>query len=737
MKKTILLFIFCTLFQFTQAQVGVDFYFNIISPSSVYQTYGPGEFGITEGWGWDGTLQNDVVGPLAYANDNSEMPNQLCEPTIEDYSGKIVLIERGTCEFGLKALNAQNAGAIGVIIRDLEGNDSQIITMGAGEFGSEVTIPTIFITFEMGAGLITELNGGNTVLLGFTQTPNPIVKIEGTVTKDDNLNCVIDDSGQTLENWKVQVDGGGYSLFGLTDENGYYQVFVDTGAYDISLLSPSDLWMSCPGESVSFSAYDSTTVDLQAQALQDCPEMSVDIEIPFLRRCFDNNTYHVNYCNMGTITGEEAYIVVAFDELLSVVSASLPYIELADNSFQFDLGDVVSGDCGQFSITTLVSCDAVFEQALCAVATIFPDPTCTGSFQGADLRLTGQCNGDNLNFFIENKGEAMNTSTAYRVLKDGIELESGNLQLGANMTETLSFLADGATYRLEAEQVEGFPFESSLSATVEACADGAEEFSVGFFNMFPPADYGLNYDEECTEVIGSFDPNDKTPTPKGYGEAHFIEKNTDIQYLIRFQNTGTDTAFNIVVRDTLTSFLQPNSIEMGTASHDYDFKFIDQNILEFTFSNIMLPDSNVNEAASHGFLNFRIKQQPNLANDVRIENSAAIYFDFNDPVITNVSFLTIGENFLVSSIDEPTEFANIPLSVFPNPIDEQTRFDLKDVVFQKGQLELLDAQGRRVRLEQFQQSPYDFHRKKLATGVYFYTIKLDGRLAARGKLVVQ
>ena len=45
-------------------------------------------------------------------------------------------------------------------------------------------------------------------------------------------------------------------------------------------------------------------------------------------------------------------------------------------------------------------------------------------------------------------------------------------------------------------------------------------------------------DIHCAENIGSYDPNDKSASPTGFGVDHIIRENTDIEYKIRFQNTG-------------------------------------------------------------------------------------------------------------------------------------------------------------------------------------------------------
>ena len=90
-------------------------------------------------------------------------PNDGCEPVTNsgDLSGKIALIRRGVCEFGFKALVAQNAGAIGVVvINNVEGAP---IIMAGGDFGDQVTIPALMISDVTGAAIVAELEAGNTV----------------------------------------------------------------------------------------------------------------------------------------------------------------------------------------------------------------------------------------------------------------------------------------------------------------------------------------------------------------------------------------------------------------------------------------------------------------------------------------------------------------------------------------------------------------------------------------------
>lgn len=90
-------------------------------------------------------------------------PSDGCEPVTNaaDLAGKIAVIRRGVCEFGFKALVAQNAGAIGVVVvNNVEGPP---ILMGGGDFGDQVTIPVLMVSDVTGAAIIAELEAGNTV----------------------------------------------------------------------------------------------------------------------------------------------------------------------------------------------------------------------------------------------------------------------------------------------------------------------------------------------------------------------------------------------------------------------------------------------------------------------------------------------------------------------------------------------------------------------------------------------
>lgn len=134
---------------------------------------------------------------------------------------------------------------------------------------------------------------------------------------------------------------------------------------------------------------------------------------------------------------------------------------------------------------------------------------------------------------------------------------------------------------------------------------------------------------------GSFDPNEKSEAHDGTITPAQVAAGQYLSYMIRFQNTGNDTAFNIIVKDTLDARLDWSSFQMVASDHDYQLSIGQGNQLTWTFNNILLADSFVNEKASHGFINFRIRAKNNLQPGDSISGRSSIYFDFNPPVLTN------------------------------------------------------------------------------------------------------
>ncbi|MEO8150738.1 MAG: T9SS type A sorting domain-containing protein [Bacteroidia bacterium] len=139
-----------------------------------------------------------------------------------------------------------------------------------------------------------------------------------------------------------------------------------------------------------------------------------------------------------------------------------------------------------------------------------------------------------------------------------------------------------------------------------------------------------NHLVNCFTVINSHDPNDKSVYPS----KTIDDKDGTLTYNIRFQNTGTGSAQNIYIIDTLDANLDVSTFELLSYSTEPIVQLIG-NILRFNFPNINLPDSTTDEPGSNGYVQYSIKLKDSLPLFTTVTNTAYIYFDYNPPVQTN------------------------------------------------------------------------------------------------------
>ncbi|MEO1258036.1 MAG: T9SS type A sorting domain-containing protein [Bacteroidota bacterium] len=570
--------------------------------------------------------------------------------------------------------------------------------------------------------------------------------IRGYTRNDENLNCVSETTENPLPSWTIRATNGSDDYYGITNADGLYEIAVLPGDYDVEIINNiPGFWNACASiASVSVTdEFDVETVDFPLQKLVDCPAMQVDISIPRLRRCFTND-YHVNYCNHGTTVAEDVYIETTFDLDFTINSAGVPYTSPSPGLYVFDIGDVEIGECGTFSINTTLSCDAELGETICTEAHIFPDTNCIQPdplWSGASLEITSECDGSEVTFFITNNGTGnMSEPSFFIVIEDGVmlHLDPEEVQLPTGETLEINYPANGSTYILQVDQVSNHPGFSAPIQALEGCGvNSTGGFSTGFVTQFPEDDADPFISIDCQEVVGSFDPNDKYGYPKGYGDEQLIELGQELEYRIRFQNTGTDTAFTVVIEDVLSPHLDITTLRPGAASHPYELDIFGSDTLVFTFNDILLPDSNVNEALSHGFVKFRISQNAaNMLGDV-IENEAAIYFDFNAPIITNKTVHRLGDEFIMTAIED-LQHALIQHTIQPNPSSGTATLSLfGQIPLGQMTMQIFDVAGRIEHVQTLQTPVSSLHLEQLGSGLYFYEIRTTEGAIGRGKLIVK
>jgi len=239
----------------------------------------------------------------------------------------------------------------------------------------------------------------------------------------------------------------------------------------------------------------------------------------------------------------------------------------------------------------------------------------------------------------------------------------------------------------------------------------------------------------CQPVTGSWDPNSKDVFPRGQGpQGYILQTDSVLYYTIHFQNTGNDTAFTVEIKDTLSQYLNPATIVPGASSHPYTFDLTGHGILTFRFDNILLPDSNVSEPKSNGYLNYTVNMKHNLPIGTVIENKASIFFDFNEPIVTNTTVNTIASPLKIKEIEN-----NVSVTVYPNPFNDYTMFEIHNgKTNAEYSIDIYDMLGKCVRsMQNITENYIKVSAKGLESGIYSYKVLQNKEVAGIGKIIIE
>ncbi len=232
---------------------------------------------------------------------------------------------------------------------------------------------------------------------------------------------------------------------------------------------------------------------------------------------------------------------------------------------------------------------------------------------------------------------------------------------------------------------------------------------------------------DCQENIGAYDPNDKNIFVNGNRNQTYIEPGDKIEYLIRFQNTGTDTAFTVRIEDPITKKFNISSLKPVAASHDYTWS-VNNGMLVVIFEDIQLVDSFKNEPASHGFIKFEIQLDSLTLRGDDVKNLAGIFFDFNKAIITEEVVTVIGQPL------NTKEHSFESITAFPNPANGLVYIS-GDALSDKPQdLMIYDIHGKLILSQKISYHDNLIDISKCAPGTYLLMMK-SGEKVFRGKLL--
>ena len=211
-------------------------------------------------------------------------------------------------------------------------------------------------------------------------------------------------------------------------------------------------------------------------------------------------------------------------------------------------------------------------------------------------------------------------------------------------------------------------------------------------------------------VVGSYDPNDITCLQGDVVPPSEI--GNYLHYIVRFENTGTAPAENIVVKvEVEPNQFDYNSLQVMATSNDASVR-MNANVIEFVFQNIQL------ESGGHGNILLKMKTNGTLQTGDYVQKRANIYFDYNFPIETNEA------ETLFQALSVVNPILDDLISIYPNPVKDVVNITIKENSTIKT-IELYDIQGRLLQTQLVNDITSELNLAERANGMYFIKINTD------------
>lgn len=457
---------------------------------------------------------------------------------------------------------------------------------------------------------------------------------------------------------------------------------------------------------------------LSSQGIQNCQVNTYCNFTPGGSYYTVNGNTHVDYDNNGCDTNDLSYpnLNIAFTE---TDSGNI----ISDASGQFTLNLIP----GSYIITPILENPSYFTVSPTSINVTFPNQvspfvqnfcvTPVGSHKDLEITLVP--------LTLARPGFDSRYKLVYKN-KANIP-QSGNITFAFddNKTDFVSSIPIATNQNvglLSWDYINLLPFESreiivtlNINSPIETPAVNAGDILNSVAIIYPIVEDELAIDNTSALkqlVVNSIDPNDKTclegtnVSPSMVGQY--------VHYMIRFENTGTANAENIVVKDMIdTTKYDINSLVPISGSASYVTRITDTNKVEFIFENINLPFEDAN---NDGYVAFKIKTKPTLVVGDTFSNTADIYFDYNFPITTNT------ETTIIQTLGtQDFEFSNV-FSLSPVPAKNTLNITAKQVVIISS-ISIYNTLGQLIQIDTNPTETIDV--SGLKTGSYFIKIVSD------------
>ena len=587
--------------------------------------------------------------------------------------------------------------------------------------------------------------GCNTTCMMVYAIGAPTSVICGSVFNDANGNSVIDSTESGIGGVYVFVYGAGVQQTAFTDSiTGNFSVNVGPGTYYVQV---------CPSQSGLQNAIITVPVDSNGQASTACGLYYITIQA--------NDTVCGN--NFGIFTNA------------STVSGTL-FLDANNNGIKDN------GEAGIANQMIQIGSATAYTNSNGFYSIMVPIGSYTITYTPAGFYQSGAITTNNVVANVTQNGQTYPNNNI------GLYMPPGQVNLGISInpvtTVTPGFGAwyyiyvcnygttpTGATVTMNYDPVLNVNYQSPAGANVNttnhvitwnianinpgSCSTIYASFTAQIGIQLGSSTFELvsvtptngidnnmtnNVDTVHQIVVGSWDPNNKlvivsNTNDPAYQMVSTVNPDQEVTYTINFQNTGNAPAHNVVVVDEMSTNLDINTYEFIGSSHNC---IIQRNghTTTYKFMNIMLPDSTNNEPESHGSITFKVNALSSLNIGDQIIDYTNIYFDFNDPVLTEDAILTI-----VGPTNALSMLHNETITVGPNPADDFVNVNVTSAVDAQVAITIIDATGK-VYAQQQRSIKSGINKlilntTELSQGIYFVQTRTQDGAVKTAKLSVK
>ena len=540
----------------------------------------------------------------------------------------------------------------------------------------------------------------------FTILGEPKHQIKGSVFPDFNTNCLYNKPNE-VNFPNVLVHNKTENTYAITNDSIYTMYLFDRDTAVLKIINlDSNLYVSCGKDSIVVDMTgktDTSGIDFPIRSNKTGHCINITSFSSGLLRPGRWGDYQLNYQNNAFDTAYNAYIEIELDTV-TIDSIKSPYsFTLTGTILRFNLGHVRPFGFSSMTYSIKLKTSVIIGSSHCHRAKVFPICNLYPSavYDSSEIQPMMRClSNDTVEFTLKNIGLRDQKDWGHSIIYvDELILKKDSFKLTVGNSRVFKYKLDtNKVFTAEVFNSNFHPVTPILIRHNDLCANRRPMIPQNAALNFSRHDEAKEYEEACTIVRGSYDPNMKSVLPVGMFSQHYTATGTELKYRLDFQNTGTDTAFKVVLIDTLSADLDIASFVPGASSHPYSIEFGGRAV-KFIFDPIALVDSFKNEPLSHGYVCFKIKHKNGIAPKTKIENFVDIYFDYNAPVRTNTVFNTIFDTIQIyvpkggSAIAENDKTSVI---VFPNPSTDKFFIQMSEPVKDLS-IEIYDMQGRLIK----------------------------------------